>query len=131
MKPQGVMGWFGIGYNAKTPLIFVKAGVKINTDVYREEILDQLKFGLRNITALMKKVSFQYQVKGKFHLQNSGITRHFNATEPHRIRARTLNQTSLRFRRKDEWTAASPDLNPLDYSIWSIIQNATNAKALT
>lgn len=30
----------GFGFNAKAPLIFVKAGVKINTDVYRKEILE-------------------------------------------------------------------------------------------
>ena len=39
MKPKGVMVWAGVGYNAKAPLIFVKAGVKIDTDVYRKEIL--------------------------------------------------------------------------------------------
>jgi len=40
MKPKGVMVWMGVGYNAKAPLIFVKAGVKINTNVYRKEILE-------------------------------------------------------------------------------------------
>lgn len=39
MKPKGVMIWCGFGYNAKAPLIFVKEGIKINTDVYRRKIL--------------------------------------------------------------------------------------------
>jgi hypothetical protein len=39
MKPKGVMVWCGVGYNAKAPLIFVRAGVKIDTNVYRREIL--------------------------------------------------------------------------------------------
>lgn len=39
MKPKGVMIWMGVGFNAKAPLIFVKAGVSIDTDVYREEVL--------------------------------------------------------------------------------------------
>jgi len=34
MKPKGVMVWCGVGYDAKAPLIFVRAGVKIDTDVY-------------------------------------------------------------------------------------------------
>lgn len=33
------MVWCGVGYNAKAPLIFVKTGVKIDTDVYRRDIL--------------------------------------------------------------------------------------------
>jgi transposase len=43
VKPKGVMVWAGVGYNAKAPLIFVTAGVKINTDVYREEILEPVE----------------------------------------------------------------------------------------
>jgi Txe/YoeB family toxin of Txe-Axe toxin-antitoxin module len=40
-----------------------------------------------------------------------------------------LDQKFPDFIRKDEWPAASPYLNPLDYSIWSIIQNTVNAQA--
>lgn len=43
MKPKAVMVWAGVGYNAKAPLIFVKEGVKINTDVYRRKILRPTK----------------------------------------------------------------------------------------
>jgi hypothetical protein len=38
------MVWLGVEYDSKAPLIFVKAGIKINTDVYREEILEPLKY---------------------------------------------------------------------------------------
>jgi transposase len=43
MKPKGVMVWCGVGYNAKAPLIFVKSGLKIDTDLYRREILKPVK----------------------------------------------------------------------------------------
>jgi len=43
MKPKGVMVWMGVGFDAKAPLICVKAGVKINTDVYRKEILEPVE----------------------------------------------------------------------------------------
>ena len=33
MKPKGVLFWSGVRYNATAPLIFVKAGVKIDTDI--------------------------------------------------------------------------------------------------
>uniref|UniRef100_A0A914DY45 Tc1-like transposase DDE domain-containing protein n=1 Tax=Acrobeloides nanus TaxID=290746 RepID=A0A914DY45_9BILA len=33
------------------------------------------------------------------------------------------------FIKKDEWPAVSPDLNPLDYSIWSILEAQVNAEA--
>jgi hypothetical protein len=44
---------------------------------------------------------------------------------------RWLNDNFPDFIRKDEWPPASPDLNPLDYSIWSIIERETNAQAHT
>lgn len=39
MKPNSVMVWAGVGYNAKAPLVFVGDGVKIDTNVYRKKIL--------------------------------------------------------------------------------------------
>uniref|UniRef100_A0A914E349 Tc1-like transposase DDE domain-containing protein n=1 Tax=Acrobeloides nanus TaxID=290746 RepID=A0A914E349_9BILA len=32
------------------------------------------------------------------------------------------------FIKKDEWPASSPDLNPLDYSIWSLLEADVNAE---
>jgi hypothetical protein len=43
MKPKGVMVWAEVGYETKRPLIFVKSGVKIDTDVYREDILEPVE----------------------------------------------------------------------------------------
>ena len=37
------MVWCGVGYDTKAPLIFVKAGIKIDTDVYRKEILEPVE----------------------------------------------------------------------------------------
>ena len=33
------------------------------------------------------------------------------------------------FIKKNEWPASSPDLNPLDYSIWSVLESRANAEA--
>uniref|UniRef100_A0A914CLI8 Uncharacterized protein n=1 Tax=Acrobeloides nanus TaxID=290746 RepID=A0A914CLI8_9BILA len=34
----------------------------------------------------------------------------------------------MRFNQKDKWPASSPDLNPLDYSIWSLLEADVNAE---
>lgn len=60
MKPKGVMVWCGVGYDAKAPLIFVRAGVKIDTDVYRRTILRPVRqwaeqhYGVDNEGKLLK-----------------------------------------------------------------------------
>lgn len=62
MKPKGVMVWCGVGYNAKAPLIFVRAGIKISTDVYRTEILEPVEtwaerhYGVDNDGKLFKHI---------------------------------------------------------------------------
>ena len=33
------------------------------------------------------------------------------------------------FIKKNEWPASSPDLNPLDYTIWSVLESRVNAEA--
>jgi hypothetical protein len=35
----------------------------------------------------------------------------------------------LNFISKDEWLSSSPDLNPMDYSVWAILESKANAKA--
>ena len=39
-----------------------------------------------------------------------------------------LNDHFSDFIKKDEWSASSPDLNPLDYSIWSLLEADVNAE---
>lgn len=39
-----------------------------------------------------------------------------------------LNDHFIDFIKKDEWPASSPDLNPLDYSIWSLLEADVNAE---
>lgn len=66
MKPQGVMVWLGVGYNAKGPLIFVKAGIKINTDVYREEILEPVEVWAEQHYGVDEEGKSRYQVGWTF-----------------------------------------------------------------
>ena len=40
-----------------------------------------------------------------------------------------FNETENHFIKKSEWPTSSPDLNPLDYTIWSIIESEVGAEA--
>uniref|UniRef100_A0A914VSL0 Transposase n=1 Tax=Plectus sambesii TaxID=2011161 RepID=A0A914VSL0_9BILA len=40
-KPKSVMVWGGVTHSGKTPLVFIDEGVKVNQDVYRQQILEQ------------------------------------------------------------------------------------------
>uniref|UniRef100_A0A915D8S3 Gag protein n=1 Tax=Ditylenchus dipsaci TaxID=166011 RepID=A0A915D8S3_9BILA len=42
-----------------------------------------------------------------------------------------LAEHFLDFINKDKWSPSSPDLNSLDYSVWSIIESETNAQQHT
>ena len=41
--PKSVMVWGGFGYNVKTPLIFIDAGVRMNATLYRELVLEPIE----------------------------------------------------------------------------------------
>ena len=99
--------WLGrlISSIGRTPLIFVPAGVKIDTQTYRERILEQV---IQDLSKTM--------FSGKpFVFQQDGAPAHTsNATQA------WLRSNNPDFIKKEEWPPYSPDLNPMDYSIWSI-----------
>jgi hypothetical protein len=105
--PQQVMVWGGICSSGKTPLIFVDEGVKVNKNVYLERILRDTV--------------------------NPWAARHFNnrpwvfqqdSAPAHK--AKEVQQWCKDhfpgFIASEEWPPYSPDLNPMDYSIWSILE---------
>lgn len=128
MKPKGVMVWMGVGYNAKAPLIFVKSGLKIDTDLYRREILKPVKrwaiehYGVDE-NGYWNDWTFQ---------QDSAPSHASFKENPEKFKIPTqkwLDENFSDFITKDEWPATSPDLNVLDYCIWSIIESEVNAEA--
>jgi len=130
MKPKGVMVWAGFGYDAKAPLIFVESGVKINTDVYRQEILEPVEEWAQDHYGVDEEGYWN-----EWTFQQDGAPSH-TSTNPNPDRFEVPTQTWLNdhfpnFINKNEWPPSSPDLNPLDYSIWSIIESETNAQAHT
>ena len=128
MKSKGVMVWMGVGYNAKAPLIFVKSGLKIDTDLYRREILRPVKRW-----AIEHYGVDENGYWGDWTFQQDSAPSHASFKEnPKRFKIPTqkwLDENFPDFIAKDEWPAASPDLNVLDYCIWSIIESEVNAEA--
>lgn len=105
VKPKSVMVWAGVGHNLKTPLVFVPQGVKIKASNY-QEMLD------REVQPWLD------QLPDSPVFQQDGAPSHRAITTQD-----WCEQTFVDFISKDEWPPSSPDLNPMDYAIWSILES--------
>jgi len=83
--------------DALSELIFVDPGAKINEQYYRDVLRQNLLPGIRRV---------------------SGNMLTFQKTVPQRI----VHGTRLSCCVADMWPPNSPDLNPVDYAVWSIMQ---------
>ncbi|KAK0394707.1 hypothetical protein QR680_000887 [Steinernema hermaphroditum] len=94
--PQSIMVWGGISGLGKTKLVFVPKGAKINADTYRELILEGAVIPWAQENAENIEWSLQQD------------------WAPAHGAKKTL-----------QWTFGlqnSPDLNPLDFSVWGIME---------
>ena len=103
---QSLMVSVGISKLGCTDLIFVDPGVKINGAYYRDVLLS------KQLLPVMREVSGEFFV---FQQDNAPA---------HRARdtVRLLEQATPAFIPPELWPANSPDLNPVDYRIWSVVQ---------
>ncbi|KAI6648091.1 hypothetical protein LOD99_11900 [Oopsacas minuta] len=106
-NPKSVMVWAGVSKMGRTPLVFVPQGVKINSINYREMVLEPV---LKNIGRdMFGGTSFVFQQDGA-PAHTSNVTQSW------------LHDNFPGFITKEEWPPYSPDLNPMDYSVWSILE---------
>ncbi|XGW24168.1 hypothetical protein V3C99_005958 [Haemonchus contortus] len=105
--PRSVMVWAGISSLGKTKLVFVEKGVKINAEIYRKQILEDAAIPWAESNA--KNVNWTFQ----------------QDWAPADSAKKTLQwcETML----PDFWTkevrpSNSPDLNPMDFAVWSILE---------
>lgn len=103
---QSVMVSVGVSKLGYTDLIFVDPGVKINGAYYRDVLLSQ------QLLPMIRDVS------GEFFIFQQ------DSAPAHRARdtVRYLEQDTPEFIPPDLWPPNSPDLNPVDYKIWSVVQ---------
>ena len=101
------MVWAGIMFSAlKTPLVFVEDGVKINQHVYLK-MLKEIVVPWINTLAL----------KNNLTLQQDDATAHTAKN----VQA-WCKKNFTAFLSKKMWPPSSPDLNPMDFGIWSILK---------
>lgn len=103
----GVMVWGGVSKLGKSPLIFVEIGAKVNAEYYQNVILKQLKDWCTGALGGVDKIILQQ-----------------DWAPAHRARSTKtwLRNNRISFLDENIYPAASPDLNPMDYSIWGWIQ---------
>jgi hypothetical protein len=112
-KSSSIMVWGALSKKGKFPLIFVDKGVKINAKFYEREILD----GNLKIWAPL------IQGDDNWTFQQDSAPAHMARTTQAWCAAECPDFISTQ-----EWPPSSPDLNPLDYSIWGTLEAKVNAK---
>ena len=103
---QSVMVSVGISKLGYTDINFVDTRVKINVTYYHDILLSQ------QLLPVMRNVSGEFFI---FQQDNAPAHRARNTV-------RLLEQSMLAFIPPDLWPPNSPDLNPVDYKIWSVLQ---------
>lgn len=92
----------GVCFHGKGRLHFVPEKAKINAEFYTDQLLPQLVQDCRTL------------LNDEFVFQQDGAPAHTSQQAQD-----WLQQQCPEFIRKDEWPPNSPDLNPLDYFVWS------------
>lgn len=103
-KPASVMVWAGVTTSGKkTPLIFVEQGVKINGPKYVEMMQEDVLPWLEDSGAPYLFM----QDEAPAHTSN--------------VAQNWCRENFHDFLDKTEWPPSSPDCNPMDFSIWGIL----------
>jgi inhibitor of nuclear factor kappa-B kinase subunit alpha len=105
-KPKHVMVWAGVTFSGKTPLFFVPEGITVTKESYMEFLESKVlpwasaHFGQQHWTFQQDSAPAHKAI-----ITQNWIKSHFPD-----------------FISTTQWPSCSPDLNPLDYSIWGILE---------
>ena len=107
-NPLSVMVWAAITATGKSPLIFVPSGVELNSQHYILDILEAelLPWACKHFDGTPSTLQQDSSPSHGSKMTQSWIQAHIPA-----------------FISKDEWPSRSPDLNPLDFSVYSILES--------
>ena len=108
---KSVMVSVGVSLMGCTELIFVEQGIKINGQYYRDVLLSQ------HLLPSIKSIAEEF-----FVFQQDGAPSH-RAQETVAL----LSQNTPAFISPFLWPPNSPDLNPVDYRIWGLLQERVYA----
>jgi inhibitor of nuclear factor kappa-B kinase subunit alpha len=104
---QSIMVSVGVSSLGSTELIFVEKGIKINGAYYRDVLL------LQGLLPAIRDLSGDYFI---FQQDNAPAHRARDTVE-------LLNRETAELISPLQWPPNSPDLNPVDYKIWSVLQD--------
>lgn len=108
-NPEKVMIFGLVGSDgSKMPLIFMPKGVTLSSPTYRTFILDEVVSWIRE----------RYEPGQTILMQNGAPPHTSNVTQ--QFLTEQLGESG--YWNKTQWPPSSPDLNPLDFSIWSILK---------
>jgi DDE superfamily endonuclease len=105
--PPSVMVWWGVSYDGATKIHFCDAGVKTNAAVY-ECMLDDVVKPLNHSL---------FENEDNWCFQQDSAPAH----KARRIQT-WLAENLPDFITANDWPSGSPDLNPLDYSLWTKLE---------
>ena len=103
MKPSSIMVWAGITADHKTRLIVLPAGAKINSEIYQQIILPEVR-------------RFCIAHPGTIFQQDGAPAHASHATQ------KWLTRELINFISKDDWPPYSPDCTPLDFFVWNELE---------
>jgi hypothetical protein len=112
---KSVMVSVGVSSLGSTELIFVEPGVKVNGAYYRDILLSQ------KLLPAIKDLSGDY-----FIFQQDSAPAHRARDTVELLRRETPCLIS-----PSQWPPNSPDLNPVDYKIWSVLQDRVYRTRIT
>ena len=107
----------GVSKAGKTSVIFIEDGKTVNAEYYCGKILKEM---IPQMNRLAKGKEYQFM--------QDGARAHTAKLSLGMLR----NKKKLRLLEPDKWPANSPDLNPVDYGIWGILeQNVYKGRKIT
>ena len=114
-RAQGVasvMVWAAITESGRSPLVFEEQGVKLNQEIYRNDIF---------VDSLLPWA--------KEHFKKRPWTFQQDSAQPHRAKKTQewLSANVPNFISKEEWPPSSPDFNPLDFGIRGYFESKVSA----
>jgi hypothetical protein len=112
--PKKVMVWAAVGYGMKPDIFFMEEGRTMDQRYYRRQVLRR---------TLRRWAQEHFGNGEEWIFQQDGAPSH-TATRTQEWCQRNVPD----FITKTQWPPRSPDLNPLDYSIWSILETALGAR---